>query len=82
MFCKHTSANFFNSRNQRLKYFLTANSSVSVILLQICNKLTLEGTSAATGNAISHIPTLPQATSMHLLKQSGIFTGTTIRLHI
>jgi hypothetical protein len=79
---EHTRDNSFNSRNRHSKYFLTANSSVSVSLLQICNKLTLQGASAVVGNTISHIPTVLQATLMHLLKQANIFTGTTLRLDI
>lgn len=72
----------FDSRNRHAKYFLTANSGFSLILLPFCNKHTLQGASDAAGNAISHIPTVLQATLMHLPKQANIFTGTTLRLDI
>ena len=82
MFCEHTSYSFFISRNRHSKYFLTANSSASVVLLQFCNKRILQGASAADGNVISHIPTVPQVTLMHLPKQANILTGTKLRLDI
>ena len=72
----------FNSRNRHSKHFITANSSVPVIVLPVCNKLTLQGASAAVGLAICHIPTVLQATIMHLLKEANVFTGTTLRLDI
>jgi len=40
MCCEHKRAILFNCRNRHSKYFLTANSNVSVKLLQIYNKIT------------------------------------------